>query len=250
MRSELLDILNKDSETNIEKSLPSISIDCVVFGFDTASLKVLLTKIKGKDGWLLPGGYLHKAENLEDGAYRILESRTGVSEIYLNQFKTFGKLNRSKEFFSEYDENLWHKRRFLSVGYYALTNFAKVEPRVDYLSEACEWKNISELPELMMDHQEIFDAALLELRKGLNYRPVGLNLLPEKFTMPELQRLYEIILEKPLNRGNFYRKMTKYGILNKLKETRKGGAHKAPNLYTFNTETYNEALENGFKEAW
>ncbi|MDN3594581.1 NUDIX hydrolase [Zunongwangia endophytica] len=250
MRSELADILLKDSEINIEKSLPSISIDCVVFGFDTASLKVLLTKVKEKDGWLLPGGYLHKSENLEDGAYRILESRTGVSEIYLQQFKTFGKLNRSNDFFSEYDKNLWHKRRFLSVGYYALTNFAKVEPKIDYLSEACEWKNINELPQLLMDHQEIFDAALLELRKGLNYRPVGLNLLPEKFTMPELQRLYEIILDKPLNRGNFYRKMTKYGILNKLKETRKGGAHKAPNLYTFNAETYNEALENGFKEAW
>ena len=102
----------------------------------------------------------------------------------------------------------------------------------------------------MMDHEEIFHTALLELRKGLNYRPVGLNLLPEKFTMPELQKLYEIILDKPLNRGNFYRKMTKYGILKKLKETRKGGAHKAPNLYNFNLEVYNEALENGFKEAW
>ena len=250
MKSELATILDKDSKLNKEKSLPSISIDCVVFGFDTSSLKVLLVKLKDKDEWSLPGGYLWKDENLDDGAYRILDQRTGAKEIYLNQFKTFGKINRNEDFFDEFPDDLWHKQRFLSIGYYALTNFAKVEPKVDDLSDRCEWKNVHELPQLMMDHEDIFNTALLELRKGLNYRPVGLNLLPEKFTMPELQRLYEIILDKPLNRGNFYRKMTKYGILNKLKETRKGGAHKAPNLYTFNAEIYNEALENGFKEAW
>ena len=242
--------LDKYSKLNKEKSLPSISIDCVVFGFDTSSLKVLLVKLKGKDEWSLPGGYLWKNENLDEGAHRILEQRTGAKQIYLNQFKTFGRLNRSEYFFEGYPDDLWQKQRFVSVGYYALTNFAKVNPKVDELSDASEWKNVHELPNLMMDHEEIFNTALLELRKGLNYRPVGLNLLPEKFTMPELQKLYEIILDKPLNRGNFYRKMTKYGILKKLKETRKGGAHKAPNLYTFNLEVYNEALENGFKEAW
>ena len=84
----------------------------------------------------------------------------------------------------------------------------------------------------------------------LNYKPVGLNLLPEKFTMPELQKLYEIILDKKLNRGNFYRKMTRYGILEKLNETRKGGAHKAPDLYKFDLEKYNSALENGLQESW
>lgn len=250
MKSELAGILDKYSKLNKEKSLPSISIDCVVFGFDTSSLKVLLVKLKGKDEWSLPGGYLWKNENLDEGAHRILEQRTGAKQIYLNQFKTFGRLNRSEYFFEGYPDDLWQKQRFVSVGYYALTNFAKVNPKVDELSDASEWKNVHELPNLMMDHEEIFNTALLELRKGLNYRPVGLNLLPEKFTMPELQKLYEIILDKSLNRGNFYRKMTKYGILKKLKETRKGGAHKAPNLYTFNLEVYNEALENGFKEAW
>ena len=102
----------------------------------------------------------------------------------------------------------------------------------------------------MMDHEDIFNAALLQLRRDLNYKPVGYNLLPEKFTMPELQKLYEIILDKKLNRGNFYRKMTRYAILEKLNETRKGGAHKAPDLYKFDEEKYKAALANGLQESW
>ena len=100
------------------------------------------------------------------------------------------------------------------------------------------------------DHKGIIEDALMHLRRDLNYKPVGLNLLPQKFTMPELQRLYEIILDKSLNRGNFYRKMTRYNILEKLNETRRGGAHKAPDLYSFNLENYNVALENGLQESW
>jgi hypothetical protein len=102
----------------------------------------------------------------------------------------------------------------------------------------------------MMDHRAIFDKALITLRKQLNHKPIGYNLLPEKFTMPELQKLYEIILGKKLNRGNFYRKMLRYDILIKLHEIRKGGAHKAPDLYQFDIEKYQLALENGFSEGW
>jgi hypothetical protein len=102
----------------------------------------------------------------------------------------------------------------------------------------------------MMDHRSIFDKALLTLRKELNYKPIGFNLLPEKFTMPELQKLYEIILGKKLNRGNFFRKMLRYDILIKLDESRKGGAHKAPDLYKFDIEKYQTALKDGLKEGW
>ena len=121
---------------------------------------------------------------------------------------------------------------------------------VDEISDACEWKSINELPDLMMDHRYIFDKALITPRKQLNHKPIGYNLLPEKFTMPELQKLYEIILGKKLNRGNFYRKMLRYDILIKLDEIRKGGAHKAPDLYQFDTEKYQLALKNGFSEGW
>ncbi len=250
MKPTLNQILIDVSPLFQKEYLPSISVDCVVFGFHDGDLKILLAKLIHSKTWSLPGGYIKKEEDLENGANRILEERTGAKNIYLNQFKTFGKVNRSEEYFADYHDDLWHKQRFISIGFYALTDYSLVQPEIDQLSDACEWKDINDLPELMMDHQHILDEALLQLRRDLNYKPIGLNLLPEKFTMPELQKLYEVILGKELNRGNFFRKMKRYDILTKLNETRKGGAHKAPDLYSFNMETYNKALENGLQEGW
>jgi len=196
MKNDLYKILVELSPNYKKNYLPSISIDCVVFGFHDASLKVLLLQLKNTTKWGLPGGYLKRDEDLNAGANRILKERTGAENIFLNQFKTFGKKNRSEEFFSDFPDDLWHKQRYISIAHYALINFEIVNPVIDQFSEACEWKEISELPELMMDHEDIFNEALLQLRRDLNYKPVGLNLLPEKFTMPELQKLYEIILDK------------------------------------------------------
>lgn len=165
----------------------------------------------------------------------------------MQQFKIFSDLNRSESFFEEYPNSLWNKQRFLSVGFYGLVDFSRLNLVVDVLSDACEWKDIYELPELIMDHRSIFDTALITLRRQLNHEPIGYNLLPEKFTMPELQKLYEIILGKKLNRGNFYRKILSYDILIKLDEIRKGGAHKSPDLYKFDVEKYRVALIKGLK---
>ena len=247
---DLKRIIQKRSDEAWGIYLPHLSIDCVVFGFDATTLKVLVTKIKEKNLWALPGGYVLKNENLIAAANRILQQRTGAENIYLQQFRVFGDLNRSEGFFEEFDDSIWHKQRFLSIGFYALVDFSKVNLVMDVFSDACEWKAIDELPELMMDHRLIFDKALETLRKQLNYKPIGFNLLPEKFTMPELQKLYEIILGKKLNRGNFYRKMLRYDILIKLDESRKGGAHKAPDLYQFDTVKYQTALKDGFNEGW
>ena len=233
-----------------EMYLPHLSIDCVVFGFHEAFLKVLVVQMKEDRLWALPGGYVLKTENINEAANRILQQRTGAENIYLQQFQVFSDLNRSEGFFEEFDDTIWHKQRFLSIGFYALVDFSKVNLVMDIYSDACEWKTIDELPELMMDHRRIFDKALGTLRKQLNHKPIGYNLLPEKFTMPELQKLYEIILGKKLNRGNFYRKMLRYDILIKLDEIRKGGAHKAPDLYQFDVEKYQLALENGLNEGW
>lgn len=230
--------------------MPGISIDCAVFAFQNGNLNILLTKVKDQDLWGLPGGYIKKEETVTDAASRILKDRTGAQNIYLQQFRVFGDLNRSEDFFSEYDDSLWHKQRFVSIGFYALVDYSQVQLKIDDVSNACEWVRIDALPSFMMDHQDIFDHALITLRKQLNYKPIGYNLLPDNFTMPELQKLYEIILNKKLNRGNFYRKMTGYDILEKLEEQRKGGAHKSPNLYKFNLEKYNAALKEGFKEGW
>jgi len=246
----LLSILQRNSEMAYGSYVPHISIDCVVFGFHEASLKALLLKIKHQEQWGLPGGYMGKNEEIKEAANRILKKRTGAENIYLQQFKVFADLNRSEGFFEGHPDDLWHKQRFISVGFYALVDYTKVIPVADDISSECEWKDIDNLPDMMMDHRKILDKALVTLRRQLNYKPIGYNLLPEEFTMPELQKLYEIILGKKLNRGNFYRKMIGYDILIKLDESRKGGAHKAPNLYKFNIEKYRAALTNGFKEGW
>ncbi|MFE3870552.1 NUDIX domain-containing protein [Flavobacterium sp. ZS1P70] len=230
--------------------IPNLSVDCVVFGFHDVTLKVLVTRLKDKDLWALPGGYVLKTENLMEAANRILYSRTGAENIYLQEFKVFSELNRSGGVFDEFPDTLWNKQRFLSVGFYALVDFHQVNLVMDDISDACEWKSIEELPNFMMDHRSIFDKALITLRKQLNHKPIGYNLLPEKFTMPELQKLYEIILAKKLNRGNFYRKMLRYDILIKLDESRKGGAHKAPDLYQFDIEKYEKALKEGLNNGW
>lgn len=243
-------IIEEKSKEAWDIYMPNLSIDCVVFGFHDAVLKVLVTKLKEKELWGLPGGYVLKTENLKEAANRILFSRTGAENIFLQEFKVFSDLNRSDGIFDDFPDTLWNKQRFISVGFYALVDFHQVNLVMDDISDACEWKPIEDLPPFMMDHRTIFDKALETLRLQLNHKPIGHSLLPEKFTMPELQRLYEIILGKKLNRGNFYRKMLRYDILEKLDESRKGGAHKAPDLYKFDIEKYQLALKDGLNEGW
>ncbi|UUW08683.1 NUDIX domain-containing protein [Flavobacterium plurextorum] len=251
MENTLEKLLLEFSKTAKEEYLPHLSIDCVVFGYNRDNLKVLLVKLKDQDLWSLPGGYIKKNEATDHAAKRILADRTGADDIYLQQFKVFAGLNRSEGFFFNYNDDLWHKQRFISLGFYALADYLKVNPVPDIFSSSCQWTDIDALPLMMMDHREILDKALLTVRKELNYKPIGYNLLPLEFTMPELQRLYEIILGKKLNRGNFYRKMIGYDILDKMDEPRmEGKAHKAPNLYKFNNYKYINALQNGFKEGW
>lgn len=244
------ELLEKQSAESWEKYIPTLSIDCVIFSFYENSLQVLILKMRDQDLWGLPGGYVKKTENVDDAAVRILKDRTGTENIYLQQFYTFGNLNRSEKAFEQYHDTIWNKQRFISIGYYALAEHSQVKLVLDEYSSAVQWHSIENLPEFMMDHRKIFDKALTTLREQLNNHPIGYNLLPEKFTMPELQKLYEGILGKRLNRGNFYRKILRYDILTKLEESRKGGAHKAPDLYSFDVEKYNSALKEGLKGNW
>lgn len=247
---ELKKILEQKSEENWKQYIPTLSIDCAIFSFNENSLQVLTLKMKDSPTWGLPGGYVKKTENVDDAAVRILKDRTGTENIYLQQFYTFGNLNRSESAFEDHDDNIWNKQRFVSIGYYALAEHSQVKLVIDEFSNAVEWQSIDNLPEFMMDHRSILDKALLTLREQLNNHPIGYNLLPEKFTMPELQKLYEAILGKKLNRGNFYRKILRYDILIKLDESRKGGAHKAPDLYSFDLVKYNNALLEGLPGSW
>ncbi|PQA93147.1 NUDIX hydrolase [Chryseobacterium shigense] len=244
-------ILQRSIEAK-EIFLPHLSADPVIFGFDQNELKVLLIKMNYRKLWLLPGGYVRKDEDLDEAVVRILKDRAGIStDVYLDEFGVFGKRNRSELYFEDFDDTLFHKQRFISIGYYALYNPSRFNLVPDEFSESCEWIYLSQLSEieLAMDHREIIEKALLTLREKISIKPIGYNLLPEKFTLSELQKLYEAILGKELNRGNFYRKIKNSGILNKLEEQRRGGAHKSPDLYSFDEEKYTQALENGLN-AW
>ena len=238
--------------------LNHISLDCVVFGFHDNQLKVLLIRIRNTTNWALPGGFVRKAESLETAANRVLIERTGLGNIFLKQFNVFGDPLRSKEnpivkelIISGVNTGMdWFNQRFISVGYYALVDFSKAVPTPDNFSDLCTWKNLKGLGSLILDHNHILNSALETLRLQLNYQPLGYNLLPEKFTMPELQNLYETILGKELDRRNFQRKILSFNILNRLEERKTGGAHKAPFLYEFNMENYQSALKNGLSGGW
>lgn len=209
--------------------------------------------------WAIPGGFVKKDEEVDDAANRILEERTGLKDIFLEQFHLFGNLDRHD---SSHVENLvddkvipptledWFRQRFVTVGYFALVEFSEVEPAPDILSEKCEWISLNDLPNLIIDHKKIIEKGLEALQSRLRSQPVGRELLPKKFTMTELRTLYETILGEKLDRGNFQRKILSYGILTRLNETRKGGAHKAPYLYTFNNEKYDQSLAQGFSRIW
>jgi ADP-ribose pyrophosphatase YjhB (NUDIX family) len=242
-----------------EAYLPSLSLDCVIFGFHENQLKVLLLKIKNLQLWALPGGFVFKDEDVDEAAKRVLQERTGLTEIFLQQFNVFGDPRRTdtnlhkqllKRDGVKVKNDHWLFRRFVTIGYYALVEYSYVNPQPDVFSDECKWCDVDDLPQLMMDHGEILIKALETLRSHLNYHPVGYNLLPEKFTMPQLQKLYETILDKNLDRRNFQRKILSYGILKRLKEVKQGVAHKAPYLYSFDLKKYTKALKESLQGGW
>lgn len=226
--------------------LPHLSVDCVIFGFHEGSLKVLL--LQWKDGpWCLPGGFVKHEESIDRSAIRILKERTGLDAIFLKQFHTFGDPDREK---GKRFKKGWISKRFVTVGYYALVEYSKVFPQPDQLSSACVWWDVQSIPDLIYDHRQIVALALNTLRLSLNDHPVGYNLLPSKFTMPELLRLYETILGQELDRRNFQKRMLSLDILVKLNERKTGGAHKAPFLYRFDKKKYDRAMKQGLNQSW
>jgi 8-oxo-dGTP diphosphatase len=236
-------------ESGDQYYLTNLSIDCVIFGFHDNQLKVLLLQFKETEQWCLPGGFILKDEHIDDAAVRILKERTKLDNIYLHQFYTFGDPDRGKHGFKWPPEvtKSWIMDRFVTIGYWALVEFSKAEPAPDAFSLDCMWWDIDKVPKLALDHNKILQKALASLRLHLNDYPVGRDLLPERFTMPELQKLYETIFGKTLDRRNFQKKMLSFGILEKLKEQKKGGAHKAPFLYRFDQQKYQEAMKQGLK---
>jgi len=241
-------------EMGEENYLPHISIDCVIFGLSDDALKVLLLKVKDTESWVLPGGYVEKDESIEDAALHILRDRTGLSNIYLQQFNTTGSSGRSfpedikvicKSLGVKWTPDLWANKRFISIGYYALIDIEKCKPTGGDLDQEYSWIDMHRLPRLMMDHKDILLKAYESLKISLSNQPVGINLLPEKFTMPELQKMYEIILDKSIERSHFQKKMLRFDIFERLEERREGVPHKRPFLYRFDEKKYRDGVKKG-----
>lgn len=236
---------------NNKSYIPQLAIDCVIFGYKERELKVLISKLNFKGNiFSLPSGFIFQTEGVDEAAHRILEERTGISNIFLQHFKNFGYadrtneaifksiVNQNKEHF-ESEVNLskedfeWITNRFISLAYYALLDINKVTPTKTYLDESMEWYNIHEIPNMMMDHQEMIEKALESLRLNLDTNIIVLNLLPETFTMKEVQDLYETIFEKTYARNNFQAKILDLGVLERLEKKFTGASNKAPYLYRF-----------------
>ncbi|HNT50704.1 MAG TPA: NUDIX domain-containing protein [Cyclobacteriaceae bacterium] len=223
--------------------LPHIAYDSVIFGFSDGELKILIMEYHNTGLFALPGGFIQSNENLNDAVLRGLYERTGLTDIYLEQFYTFGDVSRFKP---EVMQTLleasgvdvkkmyrWMLDRFITVAYYALINYKDVTPRPDALSDSCEWYSIKKLPKLILDHKLIVEKAIQTLRVNLDRKLVGGNLLPKKFTMNELQKVYEVILGTKLRRTTFQRKMLAADVLKRHEKHYSGKAHKAPYLYSF-----------------
>ena len=213
---------------------PSVTTDCVIFGFDGTKLRVLLIErgiepFKGK--WALPGGFLRMDEDAETGALRELKEETGLDAAYIKQFHTFTTPNRDP------------RERVITIAYYALVRLQEVTGGDD--AARAEWYALDKVPALAFDHDQILRMASYELKRQIHFEPVGFELLPKQFTIKELQSLYESILDVTFGRRNFYKKMQHLEL---LKQVDRGESKpRQPFLFEFNAEKYAELKHKGFR---
>ena len=214
-----------------------LTVDNVIFGFDEGDLKVLLIKRNEEpfiNRWGLPGYFINADEELEDAAYRVLEESTGLKNVYLEQVRTFGSVNRHPE------------GRVITVAYYSLVKISHYKLQPSAFAEKAQWFSLRDVGELPFDHNEILDACFARLQKQVRGRPVGFELLPPKFTLTDLQHLYEAILETKLDKRNFRKKILAMKLLVDLNEMQEGVAHRPAKLYQFDKSKYEEFVAEGF----
>lgn len=225
------------NENTVKSAMNTITIDCVIFGFDKGILEVLLVQhaegiSKGK--WGLPGGWIKKKESIDDAAHRLLAELTGMDNIYLEQLKAFGAPDR------------FPLRRVITIGYYALVKRENYNIKAGFTAADAKWYKINEIPDLIYDHNEILDYSIKTLRNRVRQAPLGFNLLPEKFTLLQLMYLYEEILGIEMDKSNFRRKILHMKLLVPLNEKQQDVSHRAAQLYKFDPEIYEKLTQKGF----
>lgn len=216
---------------------PAVTTDCVIFGFDEGELKILLIErgiepYKGR--WALPGGFLDMDEDAETCARRKLLQETCLENIFMEQLYTFSAVQRDPRY------------RVVSIAYYALVKLSDYSPQAGTDTDNIQWFPLSEIPELAFDHQEILKVAIDRLKGKIKYQPIGFELLPEEFTLPELHQLYETVLQTKLDRRNFRKKMLSFGLLIDKNEVVAGAPNRAPKIYSFDKEKYEKLSKEGF----
>lgn len=217
--------------------IDALSIDCLIFGFKKGELDILLVEHGegiSKGRWALPGGWIRYNEGVNDAAVRLLEDLTGVSKIYMEQLGTFGDVDR------------YPKKRVITIGYFALVKPEDYQLHPGFTASDAKWFKLSEVPELPYDHNEILQTAIKHLKHKVRHEPIGFNLLPRKFTLHQLQELYEALLEMKLDKPNFRRKLLKMNLLATSAEKQKDVSHRAATLYKFDKKNYDKFKEKGF----
>lgn len=215
-----------------QRSKYSLSVDAVVFGYEKNELKVALIKRKNypfKDQWAIPGGFVEGNETVEDAASRELEEETGLKDIYLEQFYVFSKPDRDP------------RGRIITVAFFALINSEDIKLVATQDASNAEWFSAYNMPNLAFDHNQIYQKALESLRISVNVKPIIFELLPKKFTLTELQKLYEQIFNIELEKRNFRRKILKTGFITETNAITRGAQHRPAKLYQFNQNLYLES---------
>jgi len=215
-----------------------VAVDSIIFGFDEGQheLKLLILKRRfepAKGGWSLMGGFVNKNESVDDAAKRIVFQLTGLQDVYMEQLFTFGDVTRDPG------------GRIVSVAYYSLIKINDYDREL-VKEHGASWIPVSELPDLIFDHSVMVEKAIRKLRIRARTQPIGFELLPEKFTIPQLQGLYEAIYQVPFDKRNFRRKILSMGLLEKLDEKEKESSRKGAFYYRFNKRKYKELLKRGF----
>lgn len=214
-----------------------LSVDCVVFGYHESKLKVLLIKrgaapFEGQ--WALPGDLVYPNENIDVAARRVLRDLTGINNLYMEQTRIYGRVDRHPA------------GRVITSGYYSLIDIEKHDPHASAWAQGVYWVDFENIPTLAFDHNEILEDAVKVLRDRVRHRPVGFELLPRKFTLGQLQSLYEALLNETYDKANFRKRILSMNLLHSLKENQKDVPHRPARLYSFDKMRYDELIAKGF----
>lgn len=219
---------------NAERLL--VSVDCIIFGFDNEQLKLLLFKRKVspfKNRWSLIGSFVNRKENVSKAANRVLRENTGLANVFLEELGCYGDYKRDPA------------ARVISIAHYALVRLDEQKIELTESHEA-HWFDVNETPKLILDHNEMVKKALEKIRRKARYQPIGFELLPKKFTIPQLKRFYDSIYQKNLDKRNFRKRILAMNVLKKLNEKDKSTSRKGAFLYQFDKKKYEKLLEEGF----